>query len=133
MINGKQHNNDNLSEEIIFQFVSLEKSAVLLTSALMHERAGHNELKDRFQAVQQQKIDQADDLHAARQKVKELEVKTKQLEKNEVLLKEKLRNFKQFSNIVKNPKNADATADLKARLDDYVRYVEETIQLLRDL
>jgi len=121
------------TEEIISQFKSLEKSAVVLTSALAHEKAAHNALKDRFEAVQQQKMTQAEELQAARLKVKELEAKWKQVEKNEVYLKEKLKNFKQFNNIVKNPKSADATAELKARLDAYVRYVEDTISLLHDL
>ena len=133
MINEQAYNNNDTAEEIIFQFKSLEKSALVLTSALMHERAAHNELKGRFDLVEEQKKAQFEDFNAARLKVRELEAKLKQLEKNEVSLKEKLKNFKNFNNIVKNPRNAEATAELKTKLDDYVRYVDEAIKALHDL
>ncbi|TAF96000.1 MAG: hypothetical protein EAZ46_06325 [Runella sp.] len=133
MINDKVYKDNDALEEIIFQFKSLEKSAMVLTSALAHEKAAHNELKGRFETVQQQKIAQVEDLNTARSKVKELEGRVKQLEKNELSLKEKLKNFKQFNNIVKNPRNAEATAELKTKLDDYIRYVDEAIKVLHDL
>ena len=133
MINDVINNGSEVAEEIIFQFKLLEKSATVLTSALAHEKAAHAALKDRFETLQAQKIAQTEDLQAAKVKVRELEVKLKQLEKNEISLKEKLRNFKQFSNIVKNPKNAEATAELKVKLDNYIRYADEAIKLLHDL
>jgi chromosome segregation ATPase len=76
---------------------------------------------------------QSQELKETRQQLRTLKTEHKQLCEKEVSLKEKLNNFKQLSIIVKNPKNANAITELNSKLDDYIRYIEETISLLRTI
>ena len=86
-----------------------------------------------YEQLQRDNDIQTLELKETRQQLRVLKTEHKQLREKEVSLKEKLNNFKQLSIIVKNPKNANAITDLNSKLDDYIRYIEETISLLRTL
>jgi chromosome segregation ATPase len=73
------------------------------------------------------------DLQNARQQIKELKSKITSLEKKRDSLLEKIENKKDFSNIVKSSKNVGEIAALNQRLSESIRYVENTIELLRTL
>lgn len=124
---------DRLLDELNFQFLFVERSISALQAAFAHEKAAHSELKSRFEVLQKRYDKQNDELKYERQELKVLKIENKQLREKEVSLKEKLNNFKQLSIIVKNPKNVDAITELNTKLDEYIRYIEETITLLQTL
>lgn len=111
----------------------IETSVMALLAQLNNERANNFDLKIQLREAKQEILKQAEQIKAQRQQVKEWEAKVKQLEKNEISLREKLTNFKELANIVKNPKNADTIITLKEKLNEYIRYVEESIELLQTL
>ncbi len=130
----EEKRNSVLNErELDFQFMLLEKNADVLISTVEHERAARTELQAQNNELRNQVKEQAELLKNQRQQVKEWAAKIKLFEKNQVSLTEKIQHLKEFSIIVKNPNNADAIAGLKEKLDDYIRYVEEAIQLLRTI
>ncbi len=124
---------DRLLDELNFQFLFIERSITALQAAFGHEKAAHIELKIRFEALEKKYERQVAELKLLRQETRNLKAENKQLREKELSLKEKLNNFKQLSIIVKNQKNADAITQLNTKLDDYIRYVEETIALLKTL
>lgn len=130
----EEKRNSVLNErELDFQFMLLEKNADVLISTVEHERAARTELQAQNNELRKQVKEQAELLKNQRQQVKEWAAKIKLFEKNQVSLTEKIQHLKEFSIIVKNPNNADAIAGLKEKLDDYIRYVDEAIQLLRTI
>ena len=124
---------DRLLDELNFQFLFVERSVSALQAAYAHEKAAHSELKSRFEVLQKRYDKQNEELKFERQEIKILKTENKQLREKELSLKEKLNNFKQLSIIVKNPKNANAITELNTKLDDYIRYIDETIALLRTI
>ena len=120
-------------ERLNDQFQQIEQRVVTLQASLNYEKAAHNELKSRFEVLKNQHEKQSAKLKYDRQEVKVLKNENKQLREKELSLKEKLNNFKQLSIIVKNPKNANAITELNTKLDDYIRYIDETIALLRTI
>jgi len=124
---------EQILNELNYQFRLVEKSIIALQAALEHEKAAHLELKERFERLMIKQENQLEELKTARQEAKILKIENKQLREKEVSLKEKLNNFKQLSIIVKNPKNADAITELNSKLDDYIRYIDETVTLLQTL
>ncbi len=125
-------NNDAL-ERLNNQFQQIEQRILTLQASLAYEKAAHNELKTRFELLQKHSDKQVKEIKEARQEAKILKTENKQLREKEVSLQEKLNNFKQLSIIVKNPKNANAITELNTKLDDYIRYIDETIALLRTI
>ena len=125
--------NGDVLERLNNQFQQIEQRVITLQASLNYEKAAHNELKTRFELLQNQYDKQNAELKYDRQEVKVLKNENKQLREKEVSLKEKLNNFKQLSIIVKNPKNANAITDLNTKLDDYIRYIDETIAWLRTI
>lgn len=119
--------------EVTFQFVLLEKSMRFVASQLEHEKATRIGLQAQVNELKKENREQTELLRSQRQQVKEWAVKIKQFEKNEISLKEKIQNLKEYSIIVKNPKSAEAIAGLKEKIDDYIRYVEEAITLLHSI
>jgi len=127
------HGNNEVLEKLNKQFRQIEQRVATLQATLQYERASHNELKMNYEQLQRDNDIQTLELKETRQQLRALKTEHKQLREKEVSLKEKLNNFKQLSIIVKNPKNANAITDLNSKLDDYIRYIEETISLLRTL
>lgn len=127
------YEDDRLLDELNFQFLFIERSITALQAAFGHEKAAHIELKIRFEALEKKYDRQVAELKTLRQETRNLKAENKQLREKELSLKEKLNNFKQLSIIVKNQKNTDAITQLNTKLDDYIRYVEETIALLKTL
>lgn len=125
--------NSDVLERINNQFHQIEQRVITLQASLNYEKAAHNELKSQFELLQNQFDKQSGELKYDRQEIKVLKNENKQLREKEVSLKEKLNNFKQLSIIVKNPKNANAITELNTKLDDYIRYIDETIALLRTI
>jgi chromosome segregation ATPase len=123
--------NSDVLERLSNQFQQIEQRVITLQASLNYEKAAHNELKTQFELLQNQHEKQSVELKYDRQEIKVLKTENKQLREKEVSLKEKLNNFKQLSIIVKNPKNANAITELNTKLDDYIRYIDETIALLR--
>ncbi len=119
--------------ELNFQFVLLEKNVTHLSSSLALEKAAKTELQILNSELKKQNKAQAELLKSQKQQVKEWEARVKQLEKNQESLQQKIQSLKEYSIIVKNPKNADAIEGLKGKLDDYIRYIEESISLLRTI
>lgn len=124
---------DDVLEKLNSQFQQIEQRIITLQASLTYEKAIHNELKAQFESLQNQYNKQNIELKSSQRALKELKGENKQLREKEVSLKEKLNNFKQLSIIVKNPKNASAITELNNKLDDYIRYIDETISLLRTL
>ncbi|MFN4146689.1 MAG: hypothetical protein ACK4GN_12755 [Runella sp.] len=124
---------DKLLEEIVFQFQLVKRKVATLQTDLEHARAAHAEIKARFERLENEYKNQISDLQNAKNEVRILKTENKHLRQKELSLKEKLNNFKQLSNIVKNPKNTQTVAELNTKLDDYIRYVEEAIALLKTL
>jgi chromosome segregation ATPase len=120
-------------EKISSQFQQIEQRIATLQASLSYEKAAHNELKTRFELLERLFDKQTNELKEGRQEARILKTENKQLREKEVSLKEKLNNFKQLSIIVKNPKNANAITELNTKLDDYIRYIDETIALLRTI
>ena len=120
-------------EKISSQFQQIEQRIATIQASLSYEKAAHNELKTRFELLERHFDQQTNELKNARQEARILKTENKQLREKEVSLKEKLNNFKQLSIIVKNPKNANAITELNTKLDDYIRYIDETIALLRTI
>lgn len=123
----------DILERLNNQFQQIEQRVITLQASLTYEKAAHNELKTQFELLQNQYNKQNAELKYDRQEVKVLKNENKQLREKEVSLREKLNNFKQLSIIVKNPKNANAITELNTKLDDYIRYIDETIALLRTI
>jgi chromosome segregation ATPase len=125
--------NDDALERLNNQFQQIEQRIITLQASLIYEKAAHNELKTRFELLQKHFDKQVNEIKETRQEAKILKTENKQLREKEVSLQEKLNNFKQLSIIVKNPKNANAITELNTKLDDYIRYIDETIALLRTI
>jgi len=115
------------------QFQQIGQRITTLQAKLELEKATHTELKTHFELLQRQQDEQSTELKQVRQELKTLKIENKQLREKELSLKEKLNNFKQLSIIVKNPKNANAITELNTKLDDYIRYIDETIELLKKI
>ncbi|MFN8346318.1 MAG: hypothetical protein U0X91_15045 [Spirosomataceae bacterium] len=123
----------DILEKLNDRFQQIEQRLITLQTSLAFERASHNELKTRHELLQKQYDKQTAELKYDRQELKLLKNENKQLREKELSLREKLNNFKQLSIIVKNPKNANAITELNTKLDDYIRYIDETIALLRTI
>jgi Zn-dependent oligopeptidase len=111
----------------------INTTVLALAAQLNNERANNTDLKIQLRELKTENTRQLEQLRAYRNQAREWDTKVKQLEKNEFSLKEKLTNFKELANIVKNPKNADTIIELKAKLNEYIRFVEESIELLQTL
>jgi hypothetical protein len=77
------------------------------------------------------KTEQAEQIKMQRKELQVLERKLKESEKKRKSLTETLINHKEFPIIAKNLKNTDVESDLKKKLNNYIRYIEETITLLK--
>lgn len=124
---------DDFLERLNDQFQQIEQRVVTIQAALTYEKAVHSQLKISFDVLQRKFDKQNVEFKEVRQEAKILKNENKQLREKEVSLKEKLNNFKQLSIIVKNPKNANAITELNTKLDDYIRYIDETIDLLKNI
>ncbi|MCU0339170.1 MAG: hypothetical protein MUE30_04745 [Spirosomaceae bacterium] len=120
-------------EQLNFQFQLIENNVVTTQKELEHQKARYSELQTRFQALSDSFKQQGEEFKNLYQEGKILRAENKKLRDNEVSLKEKLNNLKQLSIIVKNPKNANALSELNNRLDEYIRYIDETVALLETL
>jgi DNA repair exonuclease SbcCD ATPase subunit len=89
--------------------------------------------KTEIKTLIDKKSEQAEQIKTQREELTELKQKVNKFEKNEKTLNKTLKNYKEFPNIVKNPENIENTDELKKRLDSYIRYIEETIQLLKTI
>lgn len=127
------YGNSDVLERLNTQFRQIEQRINTLQVSLQFEKVTHEELKTRFEQLEKAYEKQSEELKETRQQLRALKAEHKQLREKEVSLKEKLNNFKQLSIIVKNPKNANAITELNSKLDDYIRYIEETITLLRTI
>ena len=127
------YGNSDVLERLNMQFRQIEQRINTLQVTLQFEKVTHEELKMRFEQLEKAHEKQSEELKETRQQLRALKTENKQLREKEVSLKEKLNNFKQLSIIVKNPKNANAITELNSKLDDYIRYIEETITLLRTI
>ncbi len=86
-----------------------------------------------IKTLTEKKSEQAEQIKAQREELQYLKLKIKEFEKNEKTLNKTLKNYKEFPNIVKNPENIDNADELKKKLNNYIRYIEETIQLLKTI
>lgn len=127
------HGNSDVLEKLGAQFLQIEQRIIALQVTLQYEKLKYNDLKMQFEQLNDSYDKQSQELKETRQQLRTLKTEHKQLREKEVSLKEKLNNFKQLSIIVKNPKNANAITELNSKLDDYIRYIEETISLLRTI
>lgn len=127
------HGNSDVLEKLGAQFHQIEQRIIALQVTLQYEKLKYNDLKMQFEQLNDSYDKQSQELKETRQQLRTLKTEHKQLREKEVSLKEKLNNFKQLSIIVKNPKNANAITELNSKLDDYIRYIEETISLLRTI
>lgn len=127
------HGNSDVLEKLGAQFLQIEQRIIALQVTLQYEKLKYNDLKMQFEQLNDSYDKQSQELKETRQQLRTLKTEHKQLCEKEVSLKEKLNNFKQLSIIVKNPKNANAITELNSKLDDYIRYIEETISLLRTI
>lgn len=124
---------DKILNEISLQFKLIETNVIALKAALDHEQAVHSALKIRYEALTDRFEKQQEELKVARQEHKNQKTEIKNLKEKELSFKEKLNNFKELSIIVKNPKNAGAITELNNKLDQYIRYIDEAIALLKTL
>lgn len=127
------YGNSDVLERLNTQFRQIEQRINTLQVSLQFEKTMHDNLKMEYERLIKLNNEQSEELREARQQLRTLKAEHKQLREKEVSLKEKLNNFKQLSIIVKNPKNANAITELNSKLDDYIRYIEETITLLRTI
>jgi uncharacterized phage infection (PIP) family protein YhgE len=89
--------------------------------------------KIEIKTLTEKKSEQANQIKTQREELAELKQKIKEFEKNEKTHNKTLKNYKEFPNIVKNPENIDNADELKKKLDSYIRYIEDTIQLLKTI
>ncbi|MEZ4903259.1 MAG: hypothetical protein R2822_16625 [Spirosomataceae bacterium] len=125
--------NDDFLERLNGQFQQIEQRVLTLQATLNYEKTTHNALKNDYALLQKQYEKQTDELKEISQETRTLKKENKQLREKELSLKEKLNNFKHLSIIVKNPKNANALTELNTQLDDYIRYIDETIDMLKKI
>jgi septal ring factor EnvC (AmiA/AmiB activator) len=89
--------------------------------------------KTEIKTLTEKKSEQAQQIKTQREELQDLKQKIKEFEKNEKTLNKTLKNYKEFPNIVKNPENIGNPDELKKKLDSYIRYIEETILLLKTI
>lgn len=124
---------NRILDQLNFQFQLIENRVITMQKELELQKAAYSDLDTHFQALKDSFSRQGEELKNLRQENKILRLENKRMTENEVSLKEKLNNFKQLSIIVKNPKNANAISELNSRLDEYIRYIDETMALLETL